>query len=230
MVAHKPDGEYLDIAPMRILSFDIECAVGPDTGFPDPEAARVPVLCVCFYLELGGGQPPQRIAYSLMPSDQPRCEDGSDIDVRHYPGGEVQMLGAVWHFMTCCLPRPCIVTGWNSTGFDAWYLWNRCKRLGVICRTARCWRRSTSGAPVGKSQQLLCGGSMTHRLRTMHALRLLRHGKNSTAPAALTACAAGSELLSSGGVLCAAQRERKMRGASRLGVKTPPISLLLLNG
>ena len=126
-------------------SFDIECAVGPDTGFPDPEAARVPVLCVCFYLELGGGQPPQRIAYSLMPSDQPRCEDGSDIDVRHYPGGEVQMLGAVWHFMTCCLPRPCIVTGWNSTGFDAWYLWNRCKRLGVSCRTARCWR-SPNGA------------------------------------------------------------------------------------
>ena len=25
IVSHKPDGEWIDIAPMRILSFDIEC-------------------------------------------------------------------------------------------------------------------------------------------------------------------------------------------------------------
>ena len=136
------DPQPLDAPPptLPVCSFDIECAVGPSTGFPDPEAARVPVLCVCMYLELGSGRGSRRIAYTLRPAEQPVCPGDVPVDVRYYSGGEVQMLGAVWHFLTCCLPRPCIVTGWNSSSFDAWYLWNRCKRLGVSCRTARCWR------------------------------------------------------------------------------------------
>ncbi len=35
-VSHEPEGEWSDIAPFRILSFDIECA-GRKGIFPEPE-------------------------------------------------------------------------------------------------------------------------------------------------------------------------------------------------
>ena len=40
IVAHAPDGDYLSIAPMRILSFDIECSGRPGV-FPEPEKDAV---------------------------------------------------------------------------------------------------------------------------------------------------------------------------------------------
>jgi DNA polymerase delta subunit 1 len=35
-ISHEPEGEWSDIAPFRILSFDIECA-GRKGIFPEPE-------------------------------------------------------------------------------------------------------------------------------------------------------------------------------------------------
>jgi DNA polymerase delta subunit 1 len=43
LVAHAPEGEWSDIAPFRILSFDIECA-GRKGIFPEPD--KDPVIQV----------------------------------------------------------------------------------------------------------------------------------------------------------------------------------------
>lgn len=40
LVSHAPEGEWADVAPFRILSFDIECA-GRKGVFPEPEKDRV---------------------------------------------------------------------------------------------------------------------------------------------------------------------------------------------
>ena len=40
VVSHAPDGEWSDVAPLRILSFDIECA-GRKGIFPEPDKDRV---------------------------------------------------------------------------------------------------------------------------------------------------------------------------------------------
>ena len=40
VVSHAPDGEWADVAPLRILSFDIECA-GRKRIFPEPDKDRV---------------------------------------------------------------------------------------------------------------------------------------------------------------------------------------------
>lgn len=40
VVSHPPEGEWADVAPFRILSFDIECA-GRKGIFPEPDKDRV---------------------------------------------------------------------------------------------------------------------------------------------------------------------------------------------
>ena len=40
LISHAPEGEWADVAPFRILSFDIECA-GRKGIFPEPEKDRV---------------------------------------------------------------------------------------------------------------------------------------------------------------------------------------------
>ena len=40
LISHEPEGEWSKIAPLRILSFDIECA-GRKGIFPDPEVDPV---------------------------------------------------------------------------------------------------------------------------------------------------------------------------------------------
>ena len=44
LVSHAPEGEWAEVAPFRILSFDIECA-GRKGIFP--EADKDPVIQVC---------------------------------------------------------------------------------------------------------------------------------------------------------------------------------------
>lgn len=55
LVAHEPDGEWLDIAPMRILSFDIECAGRPGVF---PEAEKDPVIQIANHVTLQGSTQP----------------------------------------------------------------------------------------------------------------------------------------------------------------------------
>lgn len=47
LISHRPEGEYLKMAPFRILSFDIECA-GRKGHFPEP--SHDPVIQVLYLI------------------------------------------------------------------------------------------------------------------------------------------------------------------------------------
>ena len=51
IIPHEPEGEWADIAPMRILSYDIECA-GRKGIFPEPE--HDPVIQIAVMVQCQG--------------------------------------------------------------------------------------------------------------------------------------------------------------------------------
>lgn len=63
VVSHAPDGEWSALAPMRILSFDIECA-GRKGVFP--EASQDPVIQVATIVTIQGEKQPRiRAVFTL---------------------------------------------------------------------------------------------------------------------------------------------------------------------
>lgn len=50
-ISHPPEGEWSDIAPLRVLSFDIECA-GRKGVFPEPEVD--PVIQIASVVKIQG--------------------------------------------------------------------------------------------------------------------------------------------------------------------------------
>ncbi|KAF5917171.1 hypothetical protein HPG69_014104 [Diceros bicornis minor] len=65
VVSHPPEGQWQRIAPLRVLSFDIECA-GRKGIFPEPE--RDPVIQICSLgLRWGEPEPFLRLALTLRP-------------------------------------------------------------------------------------------------------------------------------------------------------------------
>lgn len=67
LIAHAPDGEWQKIAPLRILSFDIECA-GRKGIFP--EAEHDPVIQIANMVTRQGG------SSEAAPRNNP---DGTDV-------------------------------------------------------------------------------------------------------------------------------------------------------
>lgn len=112
-------GEFNDIAPLRILSFDIECTHRKGIF---PEANQDAVVCISAEFETYGSTEPPR-GVRLMFKDSDPCEG---VDVRWYDT-EQQMLTQWSEFITQCDPD--IITGWNIAGFDSPYLLARAEAL-----------------------------------------------------------------------------------------------------
>ena len=55
IISHLPEGEWAKIAPLRVLSFDIECAGRPGIF---PEASLDPVIQIANVVTTYGSQPP----------------------------------------------------------------------------------------------------------------------------------------------------------------------------
>ena len=53
LISHEPVGEWMDVAPFRVLSFDIEC-MGRKGHFPDPKIDPV-IQIACYLDEYGRG-------------------------------------------------------------------------------------------------------------------------------------------------------------------------------
>ena len=67
LISHPPDGEWSKVAPLRILSFDIECA-GRKGVFP--EAIHDPVIQIANMVQvLGDTQPCIRNVFTLDTCD-----------------------------------------------------------------------------------------------------------------------------------------------------------------
>ena len=121
VVSHPADGDYMGIAPMRILSFDIECAGRPGI-FPEPEHDQVIQIANHVVLQ-GETKAVVKNVFCLK-----ECAPISGAQVLSFDTEE-QLLKS-WHaFMLACDAD--IITGYNIVNFDIPYLINRAAALKV---------------------------------------------------------------------------------------------------
>lgn len=121
ITSHEPLGEYMSIAPYRILSIDIECQ-GRKGFFPEPE--HDPVIQIANQLvTYGTEQPVAKCIFTLK-----GCASIAGADVYSF-NTEEELLCAWVAFVQ--FTDPDILTGYNITGFDFPYLINRSKALKI---------------------------------------------------------------------------------------------------
>lgn len=121
LVAHKPDGEWAKMAPLRILSFDIECA-GRKGIFP--EANKDPVIQIANVVtKYGEKKPFVRNVFCLDTTSSIVATQILEFDK------EEAMLSAWQQFLMKIDPD--IIIGYNIANFDFPYLLDRAKHLKV---------------------------------------------------------------------------------------------------
>ena len=121
LIAHKPEGQWSKIAPLRIMSFDIECA-GRKGIFPEPE--HDPVIQIAAIVNrYGESKPFVRNVFCLG--------DTSSIVATHILEfkSEAEMLKQWQKFLVTVDPD--IITGYNIANFDFPYLLGRASHLKV---------------------------------------------------------------------------------------------------
>ncbi|KAF8569017.1 hypothetical protein P879_01372 [Paragonimus westermani] len=121
LVSHAPEGEWSAIAPLRVLSVDIECA-GRKGIFPVPE--QDPVIQIATMVSNYGDTTPFiRNVFTLgtcapIVGSQVICHKTEQELLQHWA-------------MFVRLVDPDIITGYNTQNFDLPYLINRAKHLKV---------------------------------------------------------------------------------------------------
>lgn len=120
-ISHAPEGDWADMAPFRILSFDIECA-GRKGIFPEPE--KDPVIQIAnMVIRQGESEPFIKNVLTLNTCGQ---IVGSDV----IPCKTESQLLETWaEFVRQADPD--LITGYNIGNFDLPYLLNRAKHLNV---------------------------------------------------------------------------------------------------
>jgi DNA polymerase delta subunit 1 len=121
IISHECDGEWMGVAPMRILSFDIECQGRPGIF---PEAEKDPVIQIANHVMLQGqAQPVVKNIFTLK-----ECAPIAGAQVLSFET-EAEMLRS-WHlFLLACDAD--IITGYNIVNFDLPYLLNRAAALKI---------------------------------------------------------------------------------------------------
>lgn len=120
-ISHSPEGEWSKVAPVRILSFDIECA-GRKGVFPEPEKDSV-IQIANMVINQGDNDPFIRNVFTLN-----SCAPIVGSHVLSYKR-EQDMLQAWSDFVKKVDPD--IITGYNVVNFDLPYLLNRAAALKV---------------------------------------------------------------------------------------------------
>lgn len=121
LVSHAPEGDWSHIAPLRILSFDIECA-GRKGAFP--EASLDPVIQIASTLTVQGETIP-RVRHVLTLKS---CSNIVGAEVHSFED-EGEMLLAWTEFVR--ITDPDVVIGYNILNFDLPYLLDRAETLKV---------------------------------------------------------------------------------------------------
>ncbi|CAO3669799.1 unnamed protein product [Rhizopus stolonifer] len=120
-VSHPAEGAWSDIAPLRVLSFDIECA-GRRGIFP--EASVDPVIQIATVVQLQGQKRPFiRNVFTLN-----TCAPIVGSQVLSFKN-EKDLLQKWSDFIRTVDPD--IIIGYNTTNFDFPYLLDRARHLGV---------------------------------------------------------------------------------------------------
>lgn len=121
LIAHKPDGEWAKMAPLRILSFDIECA-GRKGIFP--EANHDPVIQIANIVTKYGDKEPFILNVFCLDTTS-YIEATQVLEFAK----EDKMLSAWQQFLLKVDPD--IIIGYNISNFDFPYLLERAKHLKV---------------------------------------------------------------------------------------------------
>ncbi|RWA14021.1 hypothetical protein EKO27_g1078 [Xylaria grammica] len=121
LISHEPKGEWSKMAPLRILSFDIECA-GRKGIFP--EADQDPVIQIANVVtRYGESKPFIRNVFCLDTTSPIVATQILDFD------DERNMLRAWKKFLDKVDPD--LITGYNIANFDFVYLLDRAKHLRI---------------------------------------------------------------------------------------------------
>ncbi|KAJ2975259.1 hypothetical protein NQ176_g5615 [Zarea fungicola] len=121
LIAHKPEGDWAKMAPLRILSFDIECA-GRKGIFPEPE--HDPVIQIANVVTRYGEKKPfVRNVFCLDTTSSIVATQILEYEK------EAKMLSEWQQFLIKVDPD--IIIGYNIANFDFPYLINRAKHLKV---------------------------------------------------------------------------------------------------
>jgi DNA polymerase delta subunit 1 len=123
LISHSPEegDEWSKIAPLRVLSFDIECA-GKKGHFPNAE--HDPVIQIANYVTLQGQTEPFVKNVFVLNT----CANIVGADVHSFQT-EHEMLEKWRNFVISVDPD--ILTGYNIVNFDLPYLLNRSKALKI---------------------------------------------------------------------------------------------------
>ncbi|EAQ86462.1 conserved hypothetical protein [Chaetomium globosum CBS 148.51] len=121
LISHKPVGEWSKMAPLRILSFDIECA-GRKGIFPEAHTDSV-IQIANVVTKYGDKKPFVRNVFCLDTTSPIVATQVMSFDT------EDQMLSAWRNFLMEVDPD--IITGYNIANFDFPYLIDRAKHLKV---------------------------------------------------------------------------------------------------
>eukprot|EP00171_Calliarthron_tuberculosum_P012257 IDg12257t1 len=121
IIAHRPEGDWLHTAPLRRLSFDIECA-GRKGIFPEPEHDSV-IQIANYISDHGSAEPSAKVVFTLN-----TCAPIVGATVLPFKT-ERELLAAWCEFV--CGSDPDILTGYNIVNFDLPYLIDRAKILDV---------------------------------------------------------------------------------------------------
>lgn len=120
-IAHEPEGDWAKVAPLRILSFDIECA-GRKGVFPEPK--HDPVIQIAnMVIRQGEQEPFLRNVFTFK-----TCAPIVGSQVLSYQT-EQELLEAWSDFVRQLDPD--IMTGYNINNFDVPYLIERASHLKV---------------------------------------------------------------------------------------------------
>ncbi|KAK3359223.1 DNA polymerase family B-domain-containing protein [Lasiosphaeria hispida] len=142
LIAHKPVGEWSKMAPLRILSFDIECA-GRKGIFPEYTHDSV-IQIANIVTKYGESKPFVRNVFCLDTTSPIVATQVLDFSK------EENMLAAWQEFLIKVDPD--IITGYNISNFDFPYLLDRARYLKV--KGFEYWTRLTNIKSVPKETNL----------------------------------------------------------------------------
>ena len=121
LISHSPDAEWSKVSPLRVLSFDIECA-GRKGVFPEPDMD--PVIQIANLVTVQGENTFRvRNVFTLK-----SCASIMGADVFSFET-EAELLMAWQQFII--ETDPDIITGYNILNFDLPYLLNRADHLKI---------------------------------------------------------------------------------------------------
>ncbi|KAI6187607.1 DNA polymerase [Aphelenchoides besseyi] len=125
LISYKPtEDPWSDIAPLRTLSFDIECISRPGV-FPEPDVdAIIQIACIC--MEQGSNTPLSKVVFVLN-----GCADMAGIRVVSCKT-EIELLRSWGDYVRDIDPD--ILTGYNIQNFDIPYIMDRAKYLQKISK------------------------------------------------------------------------------------------------